>query len=48
MSEIHSNVMVSVQKQNMSVQYHPMVSLKDRRSRIMPSGKATEAFIKFG
>ena len=28
-SEIHSNVMVSVQKQNMSVQYHPMVSLKD-------------------
>ena len=29
MSEIHSNVMVSVQKQNMSVQYHPMVSLKD-------------------
>ena len=29
MSEIFSNVMVSVQKQNMSVQYHPMVSLKD-------------------
>ena len=29
MSEIHSNVMVSVQKQNMNVQYHPMVSLKD-------------------
>ena len=29
MSEIHSNVMVSVQKQNMSVQYHPMVSLRD-------------------
>ena len=29
MSEIHSNVMVSVQKQNMSAQYHPMVSLKD-------------------
>lgn len=29
MSEIHSNVMASVQKQNMSVQYHPMVSLKD-------------------
>lgn len=29
MSEIHSNVMVSVQKQNMSMQYHPMVSLKD-------------------
>ena len=29
MSEIHSNVMVSAQKQNMSVQYHPMVSLKD-------------------
>ena len=29
MSEIHSNVMVSVQKQNMSEQYHPMVSLKD-------------------
>ena len=28
-SEIHSNVMVSVQKQNVSVQYHPMVSLKD-------------------
>ena len=28
-SEIHSNVMVSVQKQNMSIQYHPMVSLKD-------------------
>ena len=28
-SEIYSNVMVSVQKQNMSVQYHPMVSLKD-------------------
>ena len=28
-SEIHSNVMVSVQKQNMSVQSHPMVSLKD-------------------
>ena len=28
-SEIHSNVMVLVQKQNMSVQYHPMVSLKD-------------------
>ena len=28
-SEIHSNVMVSAQKQNMSVQYHPMVSLKD-------------------
>ena len=28
-SEIHSNVMVSVQKQNMSVQYHPMVSLRD-------------------
>ena len=28
-SEIHSNVMVSVQKQNMNVQYHPMVSLKD-------------------
>ena len=27
-SEIHSNVMVSVQKQNMSIQYHPMVSLK--------------------
>ena len=25
-SEIHSNVMVSVQKQNMSIQYHPMVS----------------------
>ena len=29
MSEIFSDVMVSVQKQNMSVQYHPMVSLKD-------------------
>ena len=29
MSEIFSNVMVSVQKQNMSAQYHPMVSLKD-------------------
>ena len=29
MSEIFSNVMVSVQKQNMSVQYHPMVSLRD-------------------
>lgn len=29
MSEIFSNVMVSVQKQNMSVQYYPMVSLKD-------------------
>lgn len=29
MSEIFSNVMVPVQKQNMSVQYHPMVSLKD-------------------
>ena len=25
-SEIHSNVMVSVQKQNMSIQYHPKVS----------------------
>ena len=29
MSEIHSNVMVSVQKQNMSVQYYPKVSLRD-------------------
>ena len=29
MSEIHSNVMVSAQKQNMSVQYHPMISLRD-------------------
>ena len=28
-SEIYSNVMVSVQKKNMSVQYRPMVSLKD-------------------